>query len=193
MVALLLRQAVRLARSLSRLSAAGTEVVFASVDPPEAQLAMNRTWFLPFRWVSDPDGERLAKPLGAWDTDASIFRSIVLAVAPDGREVFRELSRDFTDRVDDEPVLSAVEALGLPALPTPDPWAPDGVEPQPSKRAFRPASFITYFRAIRFNTMALGERMVDERDREQLATEQRMAESFLGAFDEWRAEHPPDR
>jgi hypothetical protein len=114
-------------------------------------------------------------------------------VAPDGREVFHELSRDFTDRVDDEPVVRAVEALGLPALVPPAPWEPDGVEPRPSKRAFKPTSYIPYFRAIRYNTMALSQRMVDERDREQLVTEQRMAESFLDAFDQWRADHPPDR
>jgi hypothetical protein len=168
-------------------------VVLASVDRPEVQLGMNRTWHLPFRWASDPDGEQLARPLGAWDTDESIFRPIIVAVAPDGREVFRELSRDFTDRTDDEPLLSAVEALGLPAAPPFPPWAPDGVAPQPSKRAFRPASFIPYFRAIRFNTMALGQRMVDDRDREQLLAEQRMAESFLAAFDGWRADHPPDQ
>jgi hypothetical protein len=168
-------------------------VVLASVELPEVQLAMNRTWHLPFRWASDPGGERLARPLVAWDEEASIFRPVVVAVGPDGREVYRELSRDFTDRVDDEPVLRAVEALGLPAVDPPDPWAPDGVEPRPSKRAFTPASYIPYFRAIRFHTMALSQRMFDERDREQLVTEQRMAESFLAAFDEWRAEHPPDR
>ncbi|CAA9209795.1 MAG: hypothetical protein AVDCRST_MAG57-25 [uncultured Blastococcus sp.] len=153
---------------------------------------MNRTWHLPYRWVSDPDGTDLARPIGAWDDDASIFRPVVVAVAPDGTEAFRELSRDFTDRTDDEPVLAAVEGLGLPAIPLPEPWEPEGVEPHPSKRAFKPASFIPYFRAIRFNTGALSERMVDDRDREQLVTEQQMAVSFLGAFDEWRAEHPPD-
>ena len=41
------------------------------------------------------------------------------------------------------------------------------------------------------NTGALAERMHDERDRDQLLTERRMADSFLAAFDEWRAEHPP--
>ena len=152
---------------------------------------MNRAWHLPFRWVSDPDGELLAKPLGAWDEEASIFRPIVVAVAPDGRAVFHELSRDFTDRTDDEPVLAAVEALDLAPLEMP-PWAPQGIEPQPSKRAFRPPSFIPYFRAIRFNTGALSQRMFDERDRDQLLTEKAMAESFLAAFDEWRVEHPPD-
>jgi hypothetical protein len=168
-------------------------VVLISVDPPEVQLAMNRTWHLPFRWVSDPGGERLAEPLGGvWDADRAVFRPRTVALAPDGREVFRELSRDFTDRSDDEPVLRAVEALGLPAAPPPPPWAPEGVAPRPSDRAFSPASFIPYFRAIRMNTMALSARMVDDRDREQLVAEQQMAESFLAAFDEWRAEHPPD-
>jgi hypothetical protein len=169
-------------------------VVLASVDPPEVQLAMNRTWHLPFRWASDPDGTRLARPLQAWDDDASIFRPVVVIVAPDGREVFSELSRDFTDRPDDEPMLTALEGLGLPALPAaPEPWSPEGVEPRPSERVFKPASFIPYFRAIRFNTTALAERMVDERDRAEVQHQTAMATSFLGAFDAWRAEHPPDR
>lgn len=168
-------------------------MVLASVDPPEVQLAFDRTWHVPYRWVSDPDGSRLARPLGAWDDDASIFRPVVVAVAPDGREVFHELSRDFTDRIDDEPFLSALEGLGLPALPEPGPWTPEGVEPRPSKRAFTPGSFIPYFRAIRFNTMALADRMRDDRDREEVLTENRMAASFLEAFDGWRAEHPPER
>ena len=167
--------------------------MFASTDPPEVQLAMNRTWHLPFGWVSDPDGVRLARPLGAWDDDASIFRPVVVAVAPDGREVFHELSRDFTDRTDDEPVLAAVDSLGLAALPPPSPWGPEGVEPEPSHRAFKPQTFIPYFRAIKFNTMALSKRMIDDRDRDQLLTEQHMAESFLAAFDRWRAEHPAER
>ncbi|SNS55129.1 hypothetical protein SAMN06893096_10546 [Geodermatophilus pulveris] len=167
--------------------------MLASVDPPEVQLAMDETWHLPFRWVSDPDGTRLARPLAAWDDDASIFRPVVLALAPDGREVFRELSRDFTDRPDDEPVLAALEGLGLPALPDPAPWRPEGVRPEPSERAFTPERFISYFRAIKMNTTALAGRMVDERDRHEVQQETAMATSFLDAFDAWRAEHPPGR
>lgn len=151
---------------------------------------MNRTWHLPFRWMSDPGGTRLAKPVGAWNAEREIFKPVVLAVAPDGREVFRELSRDFTDRPDDEPVLAALEALQLGPLPRPEPWSPSNLEPRPSQRAFQPASFIPYFRAIKFNTGALSQRMVDPRDRDQLLVEQRMAESFLTTFDRWRAEHP---
>lgn len=165
-------------------------MVLASVDPPEVQLAMNETWFLPFRWVSDPGGTTLAKPLDAWNADREVFKPLVLAVAPDGREVFRELSRDFTDRPDDEPVLEALESLGLDPVDVP-PWRPPDAEPQPSSKAFKPSSFIPYFRAIRMNTTALAERMVDERDRDQLVAETRMAASFLAAFDDWRQEHPP--
>ncbi|TFV79343.1 hypothetical protein E4P39_01480 [Blastococcus sp. CT_GayMR19] len=165
--------------------------MFASVDPPAVQLAVNHTWHLPFRWISDPGGQRLARRLGAWDEKAEIFRPVVLAVAPDGREIFRELSRDFTDRPDDEPILTVIEGLALPARAVPRPWSPEGIESRPSKRAFTPASFIPYFRAIRFNTLALSERMVDPRDREQLLTEHHMADSFLASFDQWRAEHPP--
>jgi hypothetical protein len=178
---------------VSRLSAAGAEVVLASTDPPEVQLAMNRSWHLPFRWVSDPDGSRLAKPLGAWDEGASLFRPVIVVVTAGGIAVFRELSRDYTDRPDDEPVLAAVEALGLDPVPEPPEWDPPDIGPRPSKRAFQPASFIPYFRAIKFNTGALSKRMIDDRDRDQLLTEQKMAESFLATFDEWRAEHPPER
>jgi hypothetical protein len=35
--------------------------------------------------------------------------------------------------------------------------------------------------------------MADDRDREECLTEHRMTDSFLGAFDAWREEHPPGR
>lgn len=153
---------------------------------------MSETWHLPFGWVSDPDGSEYAKPLGAWDEGASIFRPVVVAIAPDGREVFRELSRDFTDRPDDEPVLAAVEALDLPPLSQqPSVAWPDDVVAQASKRAFAPHSFITYFRAIRFNTIALAGRMRDADDAAEVQQETAMAESFLAAFDTWRAKYGP--
>lgn len=94
-------------------------MVLASVDPPAAQLAMNRTWDLPFRWVSDPDGSQLAQPLDAWNADerGGLFHPLVLLVAPDGREVVRHRSRDFADRSDDTDALEALRELALPALP----------------------------------------------------------------------------
>lgn len=159
--------------------------VEASVDPPGPQLAMNETWHLPFGWVSDPGGAQYARPLDAWNDDAGSFTPIVVALAPDGREVFRELSRDFTDRPDDEPIIWALEALHLSPRRSGS-WRPAGVEAHPSERAFKPASFIPYLRAIKVNTLALADRMVDHRDREQVLTEHRMANSSLETIDRWR-------
>ena len=167
-------------------------MLLASVDPLAAQRAMALTWHLPFGAVSDPDGSRIAKPLEAWDEQASIFRPFLLLLAPDGRRAFWELSRDFTDRPDDEPVLGAAEALALPVRAEADfSWLND-LPAEPSKRAFQPRSFIPYFRAIRFNTLALATRMHDERDRAEVKQETTMAESFLGAFDVWREQHGSD-
>jgi hypothetical protein len=164
-------------------------VLLASVDPPAVQLAMNRTWDLPFRWVSDPDGTRLGQPLDAWNAGdhGGLFSPLVLLVAPDGRQLVRHRSRDFADRPDDDDVLSALRALALPALPPQEPWAPEGVEPQPSDVAFRPSSFGAYFRGIRFATKALAGRMRDEGDAEEVRRTERMAASFLAAHKERQA------
>ncbi len=164
-------------------------MLLASTERPAVQRGLAETWHLPFGAISDPDGSRIAKPLDAWDEQASIFRPFLLLLAPDGSRAFWELSRDFTDRPDDEAVLLAAEALALPARPeTPFPWPAD-VPAEPSKRAFRPHSFLTYFRAIRFNTMALATRMYDDRDRVEVRQETTMAESFLGSFELWRDQH----
>ena len=144
---------------------------------------MNDTWDLPFRWVSDPDGTPLAQPLDAWNADErdGLFHPLVLLVAPDGRAVVRHRSRDFADRSDDDDVVEALRALGLPALPPAGPWAPDGVTPQPSEGAFRPAAYGPYFRGIRFATKALAARIRDADDVEELRRTERMAASFLEA------------
>jgi hypothetical protein len=164
-------------------------VVLASVDPQAAQLAMNHTWHLPFRWVSDPDGTRLAKPLGAWNPDerGGLFHPLVLLVGPDGRELVRHRSRDFADRGDDEDVLEALRGLGLsPRKPVL--WQPRGIEPEPTGAAFRPEAFGPYFRGIRFNTTALARRMRDPHDAAELTATTRMADSFLEAWKHRRAQ-----
>lgn len=157
--------------------------MLASVDPPAAQLAMNRTWHLPFRWVSDPDGSRLAKPLDTWN-DAErggLFSPLVLLVAPDGRTSVEHRSRDFADRPDDRDVLDALSDLGLPPRLVPPPWSPE-VEPAPTGTAFHVDAFGAYFRGIRFASKALAERMRDERDADELRTTEQMAISFLDAW-----------
>ena len=156
------------------------------MDPPAAQLAMNQTWHLPFRWVSDPDGA-LARSLDAWNPDerGGLFHPLVLLLAPDGRELVRHRSRDFADRSSNEDVLAALRALGLPSRPLPPAWDP-GVAPQPTDAAFRVEAFGPYFRGIRFNTRALAGRMRDPDDAAEIRDTTAMAESFLDAWKERR-------
>ncbi len=75
---------------------------------------MNARWHLPFRWVSDADGERLAKPVKAWNPDErdGMFHPRGLLLAPDGEVLVRHRSRDVADRPDDHDVLEALGALG---------------------------------------------------------------------------------
>ena len=166
--------------------------MLASADPPAAQLAMNRNWHLPFRWVSDPGGTRLARPVDAWNAEerGGVFVPLVLVVAPDGRAVLEHRSRDFADRGDDEDVLEALRGLSLPPRAETGPWDP-GVEPQPTENAFRTEAFGPYFRGIRFNLKALGPRMRDEQDAAELARAGQMAQSFLDAWKERRAVAAP--
>ena len=164
--------------------------MLASTDPPGAQLAMNRTWHLPFPWVSDPDGERLGKPLDAWNAEehGGLFHPLVLLVAPDGRELVRHRSRDFADREDDADVLEALRGLGLPPLEVPPPWAPGGAEAEPTDKAFRVEAFGPYFRGLRFGTRALAARMRDGRDAAEVRQTSDMAGSFLEAWSRRREE-----
>ena len=181
---------MRLANQIDELSALGAEVVLASTDPPAAQLAMDRTWHLPFRWVSDPDGERLAQPLAAWNAEerGGLFHPLVLLVAPDGQVPVRHRSRDFADRRDDSDVLTALASLHLPSRPVPAPWSPAGVEPRPTDKAFRPEAFGPYFRGLRFGSRALATRMRDASDERELLDTSSMCDSFLDAWARRREE-----
>lgn len=147
---------------------------------------MNAAWDLPFRWVSDPDGTSLGRPLDAWNAEerGGLHHPLVLLVGPDGRELVRHRSRDFADRADDTDVLEALRALGLPGREPPRPWAPAGVTPQASDGAFRPVAFGPYFRGIRFAMNALAGRMRDAADAEEARQTGRMAASFLAARQE---------
>jgi hypothetical protein len=148
---------------------------------------MNRTWHLPFPWVSDPDGE-LARRLDAWNADerGGLFHPLVVLLAPDGRELVRHRSRDFADRANDDDVLSALRGLSLTARPVPPEWEPAGIAPQPTDAAFRVQAFGPYFRGIGFNAKALTGRMRDPQDAEELRQTTALARSFLDAWTERR-------
>lgn len=151
---------------------------------------MNRTWHLPFRWVSDPTGERFAQPLDAWNPRArsGLFHPIVLLVAPDGEVLLRHRSRDFADRRDDADVLEVLGGLGLPGRPVPDAWSPQGVVPQPTEAAFRSDAFGPYFRGLLFGARALLGRMRDEQDAAEVQQTVDMSASFTEAWKQRRAD-----
>ncbi len=149
---------------------------------------MNRTWHLPFSWISDPEGRRLARPLDAWNADerGGLFHPLILLLSPQGEVVMRHRSRDFADRADDSDVLAALAELDLPSVPVPPPWQPPGLEPEPTPNAFPAEAFGTYFRALRFGTYALAGRMRHEEDRADVLATMHMAGSFLQAWNERR-------
>jgi hypothetical protein len=181
---------VRLANELPKLSRLGAEVVLASVDPPAAQLAMNERWRLPFPWVSDPGGERLAKPLDVWNAGerGGVFHPLVLLLGPDGEVLLRHRSRDFADRPDDRDILEALDGLGLPARQVPPHWSPQGLQPQATDGAFRAEAFGAYFRGLRLGTRALATRMRDDQDAAEVRQTSEMAGSFLEAWSRRREE-----
>jgi hypothetical protein len=170
-------------------------VVLVSADPPEAQLAMNEAWHLPFRWVSDPEGERWARPLDSWNADerGGLFHPLVLLLAPDGRALVRHRSRDFADRADDSDVLDALRGRDLPARELASPWRPEGegVTPRPTDSAFRVEAFGPYFRGLLFGTRALAGRMRDAQDAAEAQQVSAMAASFLEAWKQRRQAAQP--
>jgi hypothetical protein len=149
---------------------------------------VNRTSHLPFSWISDADGQRLARPLDAWNGEerGGLFHPLILLRSPQGEVLVRHRSRDFADRADDSDVLVALAELGLPAVPVAPPWQPPGLEPEPTANAFPRDAFGTYFRALRFGTYALAGRMRDELYRAEVLATMHIATSFLEPWKERR-------
>lgn len=158
-----------------------------SVDPPGRAAALARRWHLPFPVLSDPGGEGYLRPLGVWNPEdhGGIAVPALIVVAPDGREVFRSVSRDFADRPTDDDVVAALDRLGLPPADLP-PWRPE-VEPEEDPGAFRTEAFGHYMRGVRSGSSALARRMVDAADRAEAQAVSTMAASFLDAWKRRRA------
>ncbi len=153
-----------------------------SVDDPGVSAAFALRWHLPFPLVSDPGGDRYLRPLGLWNGESygGVGVPALLVIAPDGREVYRYVSRDFADRPDDDDLLEALRSLGLFPIDLPA-WEPE-VELADSPDAFPTGEFKTYFGAALEIARALSTRMTDERDRAEAEATARMALSFLQAW-----------
>ena len=137
--------------------AAGARIFAISIDPPDRNAAMVAKLSLPFPFLSDPDRSLAIRPFDVADEkdDRHIARPAVVVVAPDNKEVFRLVSRDFADRASEDRVLASLQELKLPATtqPVPEPGQAD-----PSPRSLSPSNLRIYFRGARFAAQAMGLR-----------------------------------
>lgn len=137
---------------------AGTRIVGISVDSPARNAAMIDKLHLPFELLSDPDGDGLLKGLDLWQPDTAhgdIGRPGVFIVHPDGSEAFRQIARDFADRITEDELLAHVMALELP--PTAQPPV-EHVDPQPGDDAMPVRALLPYCRGAKFAAKAMGMR-----------------------------------
>jgi hypothetical protein len=127
------------------------------VDSPGQNAAMIAKLHLPFAMLSDPGGKDLLRQIDAYDPDerGGIGKPGVFVLAPGGREAFRQIGRDFADRITEDELLDQVAALGLPA--TVQPALTPG-KPEPGQKAFPVDWLFPYCRGARFAAKAMGMR-----------------------------------
>jgi len=63
---------------------------------------------LPFRILSDPEGEQAIKPYGVWNEQGRIAIPAVVAVAQDRTIRYLYAGQDFADRPGDEDLLNVL-------------------------------------------------------------------------------------
>ncbi len=118
---------------------------------------------LPFPYLSDPDRSQAISPYGVADPkdERNIARPAVVIVSPAQEEAFRFVSRDFAERLPEEQILEAAQALRLPATSQ----APPELGPtEPGPRSLRLDQLKVYFRGARFAALALGLRHAHHSD-----------------------------
>jgi alkyl hydroperoxide reductase subunit AhpC len=143
---------------------AGTRIVGVSVDAPGRNAAMVDKLRLPFALLSDPDGHGLLRALDMWHPDTArgdIARPGVFLIHPDGSEYFRQVARDFADRITEDELLARVTALELP--PTEQPQI-SHVEPAPGDDAMPVRALLPYCRGAKFAAKAMGMRHPDAKE-----------------------------
>lgn len=144
--------------------AAGARIVGIAVDGPARNAAMIDKLQLPFAMLSDPDGEGALKPLDAWHPDTAhgdIGRPGVFVFDPDGTERFRQVARDFADRITEDELLAQVTDLDLPATDQP---TLEHTEPQPGDQAMPVRALPPYCRGAKFAAKAMGMRHAEAKD-----------------------------
>jgi hypothetical protein len=127
------------------------------IDGPGQHAAMVDKLDLPFPLLSDPDRSKAIEPYGLADSNDQrmLARPAMVLVDPGGEERFRFVSRDFAERLPEDDVLAAAQALEL--APTHQPVPTPGT-PEPGPRAMPLDSLPVYLRGARFAALAMGLR-----------------------------------
>lgn len=131
----------------------------------------------PFSLLSDLGGERAIKPHRVWHEGNPFARPAVVIVAPDRRVCFRAVGEDFVDRLDEQEIVAALEALGLPAT--------GQEQPQPGRaapgvRAVELDWLPAYLRGGRFAVQALAGRVPEAGTQARTMTE--VYDRFIAAL-----------
>lgn len=171
-----------------RVHGAGAEIIAISVNEDERQSGMRQRWKLDHQLlVSDPGGERYLQALGLFDPEdrGGIALPGGLIIAPDGTEAYRYEGRDFADRTTDEEMLTALEALDLPAIDAPE-GGPDGPVPDDLRGFFGVDLVGPYFRGNMFASIAIAGRVADPAAAEVAKEHRRMAKATIDAWDAHR-------
>ena len=96
------------ARNYDEFQKRGGEITAINVDTPEQNKAMIEKLLLPFRILSDPDGERAIKPYGVWNEQGRIAVPSIVVVAKNRTIRYVYKGQDFADRPGDSEVLNAL-------------------------------------------------------------------------------------
>lgn len=169
-----------MARRYNEFTKRGAHSAAISVDPPAANAAMVEKLALPYPVLCDLDGEGAIKPYGVWHEGRNIAKPALVALAPDGHEVFRYVGADFMDRPDDAELFAALDGLGLPAV-APSVGPIERMKPSPSPRAFPLETLAPYMRGVQMAMTAMAERMRDPVDGDEVRRTASMAEEFVKA------------
>lgn len=180
---------MRLATSLERIHGAGAELLAISVDDDSRQAGMAQRWGLDaVRFVSDPGGETMLKPMDLFDPEerGGIALPGMVLIGPDGSEVYRYIGRDYADRTNDEEIWAPLKALGLSPVDPPT-WTSDIDVPRDLVGFFSPSEYRTFFFANQVGANAISRRLGPETEPGQMAMEHvGMSQDSLRAWKEWR-------
>ncbi len=174
------------------MAAAGAEVVALVVDSQERNQAFRKRWKLPFPVLSDPEGTQVLQPLDLWNAEerGGIAVPALLAISGQGQELFRCLSRDFADRVNDEDVLERLEGMALAPIEVPSTLPIDESVPAESsealKGAFPEAAYTPLMNGNYYGAVALSRRVTHEESLAEIKAHMKMSKSFVDAWTQRR-------